>query len=342
MAVRKRGGFTLIELLVVIAIIAVLIALLLPAVQAAREAARRSQCVNNLKQLCLAVMNYEGANGALPPTANAGSGNNFALKPRILPFLEQAAAYNALNMWTAYNDVSNSTVRVLQISTLLCPSDTNVPSGTVTLPGGGPTLPIGHTNYPNNMGTLYFNNRNSFDGPTYRLAATNPVVVTLALVTDGTSNTAIFSEWVMGKFKAATDGLHQTYASSDATPPSNSNLSLDTLAANCQSSTTIYTAGGNTLPAWNQKGTEWLFQNCVEGGCYSHITMPNKKACFFSDETSSHTYYTLAGPSSNHSGGVNVGFLDGSVRFVKDSVNPVTWRAIATRDRGEVVSADSL
>src|SRR5438046_4169318 len=101
-SIPDRRAFTLIELLVVIAIIGVLIALLLPAVQSAREAARRSQCVNNLKQLGIAIQNYADSNGALPPTGSNG-GNNFSMKGRLLPFMEQQQVWNALNQSANWN-----------------------------------------------------------------------------------------------------------------------------------------------------------------------------------------------------------------------------------------------
>src|SRR4051794_21019455 len=174
---QRRRGFTLIELLVVIAIIAVLIALLLPAVQAAREAARRAQCVNNLKQLGLAAMNYESSNGALPPTAVDATillTNDFSMKARLTPYLEQQAAYNALNQSFSFSathgtskDVThtNWTVRTMQINSLLCPSDGNVPIGSEAL--NGVTKQIGYTSYPNNIGTTYTNTGNRIDGPAY-------------------------------------------------------------------------------------------------------------------------------------------------------------------------------
>jgi prepilin-type N-terminal cleavage/methylation domain-containing protein len=340
----RRRGFTLIELLVVIAIIAVLIALLLPAVQAAREAARRSQCVNNLKQLGLAVMNYESTNGSLPPSAYSYSspfvcgvsqGNDIGMKPRILPFLEQTAIYNALNFGFRYNCPQNATSLATQLNTLQCPSDGNVPIGTTTV--GGAAKQIGYTSYPNNIGTLYVNNGGRYDGPAYDINTTSfGSVVTLAAITDGTSNTVIFSEWVRGMNKNPSGGLHQVYMATVPLPTTTT--ATTSLVAACQSSSTIFPSA--TSP-WDQKGSEWLQHNCGTGGSYSHINTPNKKACVFSGDTATHSYYTMIGASSNHAGGVNVGVLDGSVRFIKDSISPQTWWALCTKAGGEIIDAAS-
>ena len=196
MKVRYRG-FTLIELLVVIAIIAVLIALLLPAVQAAREAARRSQCVNNLKQMGLAVLNYADVNGSFPPTAEASDGVDFGMKPRMLAFMEQQPIYNAINWSISWNSSAgnpNSTAYANKITTFLCPSDGVFPN----FQRGGGT--VGPSNYGNNIGTILSFNGGRFDGPAYlvdNLAYNGPV--SLANITDGTSNTAIWSEYRKGR-----------------------------------------------------------------------------------------------------------------------------------------------
>ncbi len=234
-----RRGFTLIELLVVIAIIAVLIALLLPAVQAAREAARRMQCVNNLKQIGLAVMNYESANGSLPPTGGVSPSGfpptqlgTFGMKTRLLPYLEQAQVYNTVNLGLEPEDASggNDTIIITKLNAFLCPSDPNDPGPAFlyTMKNGSGAFPPGGTNYPNNLGTLYRSNGGQYDGPAYLLGAsqaktsgTTPILantptngtVTLANITDGTSNTVIFSEWV----KRTETDLRPSQASSKST-----------------------------------------------------------------------------------------------------------------------------
>jgi prepilin-type N-terminal cleavage/methylation domain-containing protein/prepilin-type processing-associated H-X9-DG protein len=358
----NRRGFTLIELLVVIAIIAVLIALLLPAVQAAREAARRSQCVNNLKQLGLAIMNYESSNGALPPavvhypgdgtvastppkTADAG------MKVRLLGYMEQQPLYNAFNWSFSWNSTTfvNSTVYAASINTFLCPSDGNTPN----LPahsGSGNVGPVcGPNNYGNNIGTCRSFQMGAADGPAYQvdLGGIGPVV-TLATITDGTSNTAMFSEWIKGKGNTATNppaGIQVVYVST-TTFSASGGVYQPAMGASMQQTLQALnaTCTRNGTPVWDKKGYAWCDSWCGGGGGYSHIMAPNSIACDFSNEVgngSPQPDRTMVGASSNHSGGVNVGFLDGSVRFVKDSVSYQSWGAIATMAGGEVIDANS-
>jgi prepilin-type N-terminal cleavage/methylation domain-containing protein/prepilin-type processing-associated H-X9-DG protein len=344
---QRRRGFTLIELLVVIAIIAVLIALLLPAVQAAREAARRSQCVNNLKQFGLAIQNYVDSNGAIPPTATTDpSGtppqqtNNFGMKAKLLPYVEQTALYNALNQTfnaEASPGGQNDTVVTSQVNVFLCPSDGNIPIGNYTFKNGTGARQVGYASYPNNIGTIFRNNGGMLDGPAYHMGtpAQGPTV-TLASISDGLSNTVIFSEWVRGKNQSASPslGVHQVYVASLAFPTANTFVAPLTYLNACENSKTAY-------PNWDHKGMKWLNHACAEGGGYSHIMTPNLKACFFNNE-GSQAGRTLVGASSNHPGGVNVAFLDGSVRFVKNSISHNTWWAVSTKAGGEIVDASSL
>jgi len=355
----RRRGFTLIELLVVIAIIAVLIALLLPAVQAAREAARRSQCVNNLKQLGLGVQNYAQALGSIPPTASSSPNgapanmNDFSMFVHLLPYVEQQSIYNAFNQSFRFSFVQNGTCTSTRVNTYLCPTDGTVISrGMSAYPGHD----FGDSNYHNNLGTCLSLNGGRFDGPAYNLGTNYGSVVGLASIIDGTSNTAMFSESLKGR-SVSSPGPWMVYVASTAfsTSPASPTAPagaaglgavLQAIGASCQSS--------NTLSLLTTQGFSWSGGYTGVGGGYSHLMTPNKKMCQFSNQNTGSpnttsaaiqaalpALATMIGATSNHSGGVNVGFLDGSVRFIKDSVSPQTWGAIATVAGGEVLSADS-
>jgi prepilin-type N-terminal cleavage/methylation domain-containing protein/prepilin-type processing-associated H-X9-DG protein len=309
-------GFTLIELLVVIAIIAVLIALLLPAVQAAREAARRAQCLNNLKQLGIAAHNYHDAVGAWPGAELPASTTKFSALAHLLGFMEQRTVYNSINFLLIYSDPTNSTALGTRISTFMCPSD---------LPDPHPEYG-GQTNYMADMGSWIV--WMSATGPNASLPPPNGIfygdsATKIADVLDGTSNTGLFSERVVADF---TTGIISPIADVFFSPAQPT--TLDAAVAACQA-IDIYNPASQ-FPLF--MGAPWINGQHV----FQHVTPPNTRSCgFFTALRASMP------PSSHHPGGVNFLLADGSVRFIRDTINLGTWRAIGTRAGGEVISADS-
>ncbi len=337
-----RRGFTLIELLVVIAIIAVLIALLLPAVQAAREAARRSQCVNNLKQIGLAIHNYVSSNEAVPPggafgppapvgAPNDGSSQSYSMKVRILPGLEQQQLYNSYNLgysgyqYAVVSNAINQTVISTRVNVYQCPSDTN-PGNLGNINGG--TMVIGVSSYFSNNGTARQYNGNNLTGPTWYVGGNSNMgrMLTLASIRDGLSNTVIFSEITKGN-QGANKPLSNVVDNSPATGVGAAGSDyLDYQAC----------LAGKWTNIWDYKGEYWTDEEAGRGGTYSHTMLPNTKSCNYGGPWDNRI---CAG--SFHSGGVNALMMDGSVRFIKNSVNYQTWTGIGTVALGEVISADS-
>jgi len=361
---KPRRGFTLIELLVVIAIIAVLIGLLLPAVQAAREAARRSQCVNNLKQLGLAVHNYHDVNQVFPlqslsPTANAQSwGWSYGWGLGILPGLEQSAAFNAFNFSLGIfgneggftYQKGNDTVVNLRMAVYLCPSD-----GITKMP----LSPYGGTNYVGNYGgpgqLAATGKWGAFSGTIIPNgwttdAAANPAFlgpIGIEAISDGTSNTALFSERLLGlngdpKVKASDPDANRAIFT--ATGPVAGTGSTGALAFINACKALAPTAESFRS---NASGYSWFagYQFHVTVNAYTHVGTPNSRSCTNTADQGGWLSFSgplgSAPPSSNHSGGVNMCLSDGSVRFVKDTVSPDVFWAIGSRKGREAVSSDA-
>jgi prepilin-type N-terminal cleavage/methylation domain-containing protein/prepilin-type processing-associated H-X9-DG protein len=353
MAAPPRRAFTLIELLVVIAIIAVLIALLLPAVQAAREAARRIQCVNNLKQLGLAVHNYHDIHTAFPPGriwSNVGFPTIFSGQQNttwfclMLPMFEQGVLANAYNYTLGAEGakpatpvdgfIANSTVAASKLAVFQCPSDRSIiyninPLYTSAI--GAPFLsnyPLTKGNYATSWGNTAWGQDFSADttkGPPtsayLQSAFGHKMNINMASVTDGTSGTVFLAEVLQGA-QYDIRGLMWSSIPGGA------------------SFMTRFTPNGFKDFFNLKSGGDWL-NNAVTLFCTPEpvLGLP----CFpnASDPRSSGDSNAFAGARSRHPGGINVLMGDGSVRFVKNTISHPIWIAINTINQGEVISADS-
>jgi prepilin-type N-terminal cleavage/methylation domain-containing protein/prepilin-type processing-associated H-X9-DG protein len=356
---KSRQGFTLIELLVVIAIIAVLIALLLPAVQAAREAARRAQCTNNLKQLGLAIHNYvDRVNLFVPAVSAPPAGDTWnwdsglSWRAMILPDMEQTNVYNSFNMMLKmdtggqYGAYAWATGWYNVMSTFLCPSDGNngsppgiMPYGaagtyaflnfTPPPPPGGGSVGVPVTNYnmsfgdnyavlPLCGGTVPFETgyvatpvagyiQRGFDG----FWGTNGTVISLS----GSGTMRGFSDYRTGQtasIQSVTDGLSNTILVGEVLPWQDANNEMYGASG---------VASGTTIPI-----------NYYTGGPSAGYGCPAPP---------SRTSYYARGFKSMHPGGANMLFADGSVHFLKSSINPQAYNSLGSRAGGEVISSDS-
>ena len=339
---RPRPGFTLIELLAVVAVIGLLAALLLPAVQRARESSRRVTCANNLKQIGLGLNHYEATHACYPAVDSESQaeapgqtvyGHLYSPLARMLGELDQGPIFHAANLafvpWDAYVLAANQTVMATSIGFFLCPSDREPP-----VPGygrvnyhfsGGPGSAFsGHpTAYP-------FEIRGPFI-PRYFFRAAD--------FTDGLSNTAGASERVQGDWTKGVVGPGD-YLLLGIQPTFPRDDDPDRALAIC--------AGAPAGTQVESRGGESWFVSGYHFTSFNHCAPPNFRGpdCSFDAYTEPIAYRMnhegVFAARSAHPGGVNLLLMDGSVRFATDSVDVRAWRALGTRNGGEVVSADAF
>jgi prepilin-type N-terminal cleavage/methylation domain-containing protein/prepilin-type processing-associated H-X9-DG protein len=323
--VMRRNGdkaFTLVELLVVIAIIGILVGLLLPAVQAAREAARRMQCSNNLKQLGLSMHNYESTFKRLP-SGNLGSASfvtGLSVHSRLLPYMEQANLYQLVDYNFAHNHPVNDAARLQSVPTFICPSDNYT--------GLAPSLG-GVNSYYANSGTNILAGAppTSSSDPNFGMPACNGLfyrdsAIRFGEISDGLSNTVAFAEKIAG------DGSNSIATpASDTFRPGTNPMNADQAMRDCMAINPL----DLSMQGVSVVGAPWI-QAYHSTTLYYHVLPPNTRSCMFPPGRIA----TTAG--SRHTGGVNACLGDGSVRFITSNLEVPIWRALGTRNAGEVVS----
>jgi prepilin-type N-terminal cleavage/methylation domain-containing protein/prepilin-type processing-associated H-X9-DG protein len=366
----RSKGFTLIELLVVISIIAVLIALLLPAVQAAREAARRAQCVNNLKQIGVALFNYESSVGAFPPgyidyqnnpnnTPDLDMGPGWGWAAMVLPFLEQQPLYNSINFSLGITVVSNpasagnSTAVVTSLSVFQCPSDGYNPQPVILYDSTftNPIATVAHSNYVATSGweECFMNATgnpqpfyaNIYDGNDLDGDPTDGIYGSKSGITCGFGAAGIGMFWRNSNTRIAsvTDGLSNTTCVGErcaAHSPTTWVGAVTGARDPAWMATTPWTTP-NTPPSQapnTGNGTAYDQADFDEALCLGHgnaTHKPNSDNPVFDPDV----FWSM------HPGGCNFLFGDGSVRFLKTGISPGAYQYLMTRAGGEIISADS-
>ncbi len=339
----ETRGFTLIELLVVVFVIGVLAALLLPAVQASREASRRIDCINHLKQVGIALQSYESIYGFFPGVVTISgsvgkttySNHGYSPLVRMLAQMDQGPLYNATNLTGEATLPSslwaNITAMSLTVNLFLCPAD--------LIP---PVSGYGRSSYRFNIGPSPWHapaplKQDANDGPFTTHRFYGP-----ASFKDGLSQTVGASERLQGNWTAGvwSDGDYVVTGAGDALMGSLTQpVTTDWVLSVCASASA-------SLPIETRSGESW-FLSGYHFTNYNHCATPNAKihdCSIYSFKEDIHWRTLHEGvftARSRHPGGVNAMMMDGSVRFIRDPINLAVWRALATRERGDIVSGDS-